>query len=45
MFYIPLTRNRVAVKTATCFFTNGHTELVNYKEDSNTSKDKHGSNR
>lgn len=32
MFYIPLTRNRIAIKTATCFFLNGKVELVIYNE-------------
>lgn len=39
MFYIPLTHNRVAIKTATCLFTNGKTELITYNtEDNNVSR-------
>lgn len=32
MYYIPITNNRVAIKTATCYFDNGKVELVTYKE-------------
>ena len=39
MFYIPLTRGRVAIKTATCFFLEGKTELVTYKDKDNVSRD------
>ena len=38
MFYIPLTRGRVAVKTATCFFIKGKTELVIYNEQEDVSR-------
>lgn len=30
MYYIYLRNNKIAVKTATCFFNNGNVELVTY---------------
>lgn len=37
MFYISLTRNRVAVKVATCFFMKGNVEFIEYKSNNNNS--------
>lgn len=32
MFYVYLNDNRVAVKIATCFFTEGNIELIKYNQ-------------